>query len=322
MSDDVYADYLYGRKWANIRSEIVRAEKNVKFWYYVLRKSNRGLCNQTIRGTREYDGKQYKINKLDIRTKEGAAVFKKLALSKKESDRERLLVYLNDRKTFDHLVQICEDYRDAQNPFVQYEKETGDMVRKYARKHNGPRIDKLKYKDGEVGACIDISHKYGFEKGSRKVILESLVPYRMDVYYKEAEKSYYLVGVKQSDIKFENGVNVIDEEAYARTLLNEKMIEPGQSRMDLEERGYTFKLSFYKNDIIEYEKNGEIFRERLVSRTMPKQRNYIETKPIDRAAFEKRNLVGLSKTERIRKYRMDILGNWYPCEEEKFTKYC
>ena len=81
---------------------------------------------------------------LDIRTKEGVSVFKKLALSKKESDREKLLVYLNDRKTFDHLVQICEDYRDAQNPFVQYEKETGDMVRKYARKHNGPRIDKLK----------------------------------------------------------------------------------------------------------------------------------------------------------------------------------
>ena len=322
MSDDVYADYLYGRKWANIRSEIVRAEKNVKFWYYVLRKSNRGLCNQTIRGTREYDGKQYKINKLDIRTKEGVSVFKKLALSKKESDRERLLVYLNDRKTFDHLVQICEDYRDAQNPFVQYEKETGDMVRKYARKHNGPRIDKLKYKDGEVGACIDISHKYGLEKGSRKVILESLVPYRMDVYYKEAEQSYYLVGVKQSDIKVENGRNVIDEEAYARTLINEKMIQPGQSREDLEDLGYAFKLSFYKNDIIEYEKNGEIFIERLVSRTMPKSRNYIETKPIDRAKFEKQNLVGLSKTRRIRKYRMDILGNWYPCEEEEFTKYC
>ena len=73
----------------------------------------------------------------------------------------------------------------ARYPFVQYEKETGDIVRKYSKKHNGPRIDKLKYKDGEVGACIDISHKYGFEKGSKKVILESPVPYRMDVYYKE-----------------------------------------------------------------------------------------------------------------------------------------
>lgn len=326
MSDDVYEDYLYGQKWANIRNEIVRAEKEVKFWHYVMKKSNRGLCNQTIRGTKEYDVKKYKINKLDIRTKDGLTVFRRLALSEKESDKEKLLVYLNDRKTFDDLVQIYEDYKDSQNPFVQYEKETGDIVRKYSKKHNGPRIDKLKYKDGEVGACIDISHKYGFEKGSRKVILESLVPYRMDVYYKEADKSYYMIGVKQSDIKFEHGVNVIDEEAYARVLVNEKMIEPGQSREDLERLGYEFKLTFYKNDIIEYEKDGKIFVERLVSRTMPKKKNYIETKPIYRDKFDNdkggRKVVGLAKTNHIRKYRIDILGNRYSCEQEKFTKFC
>lgn len=322
MSDEVYADYLYGKKWANIRNEVVKAEENVKYWHYVMRKSNRGLCNQTIRGTREYDGKQYKINKLDIRTKEGIKVFAKLAFSKKDSDRERLLVYLNDRRTFDDLCKIYEDYSDAANPFVQYEKETGDIVRKYSKKHNGPRIDKLKYKDGEVGACIDISHKYGFEKGSKKVILESLVPYRMDVYYKEENHSYYLVGVKQSDIKFEKGRNVIDEEAYARILVNEKMIQPGQSRIDLENHGFKFKLSFYKNDVIEYEKDGKIYTERLVSRTMPKQRNYIETKPIDKAKFEKQNLVGLGKTKFIKKYRYDILGNKYSCSEEKFTSFC
>lgn len=61
---------------SNIRNEITKAEKNVKYWYYVDHKSNRGLCNQTIRGTRVYDGKIYKINKLDIRTKEGVALLK------------------------------------------------------------------------------------------------------------------------------------------------------------------------------------------------------------------------------------------------------
>jgi CRISPR-associated endonuclease Csn1 len=326
MSDEVYADYLYGKKWANIRNEVVKAEKNVKYWHYVMRKSNRGLCNQTIRGTREYDGKQYKINKLDIRTKDGIKVFAKLAFSKKDSDRERLLVYLNDRRTFDDLCKIYEDYSDAANPFVQYEKDTGDIVRKYSKKHNGPRIDKLKYKDGEVGACIDISHKYGFEKGSKKVILESLVPYRMDVYYKEENHSYYLVGVKQSDIKFEKGRNVIDEEAYARILVNEKMIQPGQSRADLENLGFKFKLSFYKNDVIEYEKDGKIYIERLVSRTKPKQRNCIETKPIDRDKHENskdgRKTIGLSKTKLVKKIRTDILGNKYSCSEEKFTGFC
>ena len=105
-------------------------------------------------------------------------------------------------------------------------------MRKYAKNHNGPRIDKLKYTDGEVGSCIDISHKYGYEKGSQKVVLESLVPYRMDVYYKKEEQTYYLVGIKQSDVKCDNGEYVIDEDAYAINLVREKMIQPGQKRAD------------------------------------------------------------------------------------------
>ncbi len=293
MSDDIYVDYLYGTKWLHIRNEITRAEKEIKYWWYVDKKSNRRLCNQTIRGTRDYDGKTYKINSLDIRTKEGVEIFKKLALSNAEKDKARLLVYKNDRRTFDELVYILRDYSDSKNPFVQYEKETGDCVRKYAKKHNGPRIDKLKYTDGEVGACIDISHKYGHEKGSKKVILESLVPYRMDVYFNEEQDAYYLVGVKQSDVKYEKGKYTLDENAYAATLVNEKMIKHGQTRMDLESLGFEFRLSFYENDIIEYEKDGQIFVERFKSRTKPNVRNYVETKPVDKAKFEGQNQVGL-----------------------------
>ena len=324
MSDDVYVDYLYGKKWLHIRNEITRAEKEIKYWWYVDKKANRGLCNQTIRGTRSYEGKTYKINSLDIRTKEGVEVFKKLALSNKESERERLLVYKNDRRTFDDLVCIFKDYKDSKNPFVQYEKDIGDYVRKYAKKHNGPRIDKLKYTDGVIGSCIDISHKYGFEKGSKKVILESLVPYRTDVYYNREKDAYYLVGVKQSDVKCEKGRYVLDESAYATTLINEKMIKPGQSRLDLNSLGFEFRLSFYKNDIIEYEKDGCIFVERFLSRTMPKVKNYIETKPINKDKFEgkNQNLIGLSKTKSIKKYRMDILGNYYLCDKEMFSEYC
>ncbi len=322
MTDKVYADCLYGIKWINIHEEITRAEKEVKYWYMVDKKVNRGLCNQTIYGSRKFNNKIYKINKFDIRTKDGIGQFKKFALSDKESDKEKLLVYKNDYKTFENLVQIFKDYSDADNPFVQYEKETGDYVRKYSKKHNGPRINKLKYIDGEIGACIDISHKYGFEKGSKKVILDSLVPYRMDVYFNVNNEQYYLVGVKQSDVKCEGDNYVINEEAYAETLIKEKMIQPGQSREDLKELGFVFKMSFYKNDIIEYEKNGKIFKERFLSRTMPKKRNYIETKPIDKAKFNKQNCIGLGNTKIIRKYRMDILGNHYLCGDEEFSVIC
>lgn len=321
MSDDVYQKYLYGQKWSEIRKNIIEAEKNVKFWHYVYHKCNRGLSNQTIRGTREYNGKICKTYTLDIRKKEGIKVFKGLIFD--ECKRERLLVYRNDPKTFEHLMEIWCEYEDADNPFLQYEKETGDVVRKYAKKHNGPKISKLKYTGGEIGTCIDISHKYGFEKGSKRVVLESLTPYRTDVYYKADLKQYFLIGIKHADIKCEAGKYVIDEDAYARILVAENMINEGETRKDLERLGYEFRFTLYENDIIEYERNGEIFKERFGSRTM-QNRNYITTKPIGAPKFDNndRKKFGLPKTTMIRKYRVDILGNQYLCDKEEFRRIC
>ena len=91
---------------------------------------------------------------------------------------------------------------------------------------------------------------------------------------------------------------------------------------DLEKLGYEFRLSFYKNDIIKYEKSGEVFIERFLSRTKPAQRNYIETKPVDVSKYEKQHLVGLSKTKMVKKIRTDILGNSYECEKEEFSFIC
>lgn len=53
---------------------------------------------------------------------------------------------------------------------------------------------------------------------------------------------------------------------------------------------------------------------------MPRSRNYIEKKPLERQKWEenKLRLVGLANTKTIRKIRTDILGNQYVCEREKF----
>lgn len=324
MQEDVYKDYLYGNKWSQIKRHIEDAEKKVKYWHAVDSKCNRGLCNQTIYGTREIDGKIYKISRTaDIRTKSGFESLKKLlAESNGKSKKNDILMYRNDPKTFQILMDIMKQYADATNPFVKYEEETGDVIRKYSKKHNGPKVTKISYMDGEVGSCIDISHKYGYAKDSKKVILESLVPYRMDVYYNITDKLYYFVGIKQSDIKCKGDEEIVNMEAYRKALVSEKMISPKQTIDDLEKLGYEFRLSFYKNDIIKYEKNGELFTERFLSRTMPAVRNYIETKPVDAPKFEKRIPVGLSKTKVVKKIRTDILGNCYECEKEKFSFIC
>ena len=317
MSDKAYDELMYQNQWMRIRANIQKAEKEVKYWHKRDSKPNRGLCNQTIRGTREKDGATMKVNKLNIYEPSGWAKLKKMI---EQGKQERFLMYLHDRKTWDDMLRIIEEYQDAANPFVEYEKETGDYLRKYAKKHNGPRIRQLKYLDGEVGSCIDISHKYGHEQGSRKVILESLNPYRMDVYYHAGKKAYFFVGVKYADLKFEKGRYILNEEAYQRALVSEKLIAASQNRFDLEELGYRFVLSFYRNEIIEYEKDGEYYTERFLSRTMPKQKNYIETKPMDAPKFEfvDRHFVGLRKTKSVKKIRLDILGNRFYCSQEKF----
>ena len=129
---------------------------------------------------------------------------------------------------------------------------------------------------------------------------------------------FFFIGVKYSDLKFDSGIYAIDEAAYNKILVSERLIKPGQTRSDLERLGYKFMLSFYKNEIIEYEKDGEYYTERFLSRTKPKQRNYIETKPLDAPNFPKQNRIGLSKTTSVKKVRLDILGNRYYSGQEKF----
>ena len=315
MSDEAYKNALYQSKWMKIKGNIENAAEKNKYWYQVNKKCNRALCNQTVYGTRELEGKVCKINKLDIRTDDGVKKFKGIV----EKKPERFLMCRNDPKTFELLMDIWKNYSDAKNPFLEYERENNDTIRKYSKKGNGPKITYLKYEDGEVGSCIDISHKYGFEKNSRKVILDSLNPYRMDVYYKADEQKYYLVGIKQADIKCEGNSFVIDEDKYAEALVNEKMLKLGQKRSDLPGLGYEYRLTFYKEDIIEYEKDGEIFVERLLSRTKPNVRNYIETKPVEVATFKDRKQVGLSKTTHIRKITTDILGNRFYVDKMNFS---
>lgn len=323
MSEYQFRKYLYAEKWAFYRNTIQEAKKSVKYWYQIDRKCNRGLCNQTIYGTRVIDGKVMKISRTaDIRTKQGLEALKK--------HEDTMLMKKNDPVTWEQLKSIIRDYSSITedgktktvNPFVQYEKETGDCVRKYSRKHDGPVITKLSYVDGEVNSCIDISHKYGMEKGSKKVILESLRPYRMDVYYNDKTKQYSLIGIKYNDIRSVKGGHIIDEEAYVAELIREKVLKNGQTLEDLPAEGYSFYCSFYKNEFIKYQKEGKVYVERFLSRTMPAQRNYIETKPMDANAFSKQHLVGLSKATMICKIRTDILGNCYTSESETFSLWC
>ena len=240
-------------------------------------------------------------------------------------------MYNNDRKTYDDMLKIIEMYKDEKNPFVAYNKETGDFFRKYSKKHNGPKIEKVKYYKEKVESCIDISHKYGHTQGSRKVILGNLNPYRTDVFYSEQKKQYYLIGVKYNHIKCVKNRYMIDKEAYSKLLRNAGAIGMNEGLDDAWKVGVEYKFSFYKDDIVKYEHKGQYYVERFLSRTDDKIKNKIEIKPIDKPRFEEKNKEGklidkrkigtLGKTKYLGKLVTDVLGNVYSVEKEKFSLY-
>lgn len=318
QNDIVYKDALYQKKWQQIKKNIMLAAEKNKYWYQVDKKCNRGLCNQTIYGTREIGGKTVKINFLNIRTDEGYTLFKKMV---EKGEENRFLMYRNDPKTFGLIMTIYREYKDAKNPFMQYEIETGDLICKYSKKGTGPRVTKLKYLDGVVGSCIDISHKYGCKNNSRKVIMDSLNSYRMDVYFNNNSNRYFFVGIKYADIKRAGNSYLVDKKKYEESLISEKLISEGEHLEDMHRLGYEFKFSFYTNDFIEYESGGELFLERFLSRSHPSERNCIETKAMNADKFENldRKLKRLAKTKSVRKLGADILGNIYNIKRENFS---
>ena len=315
--DDYYKKLLYQETWYKTVQEIRMAEKKIKFSHKENRKCNRGLCNQTIYGTREKDGEIWVIDKLDLYDNTDVARFKEMIKKGKEKN---FLMYENDPRTFEDLMKVFHEYEDEKNPFTAYQRATGDVVRKYAKNHNGAPIRKIKFRKQKANSSLDISHKYGHVKDSKKVLLMSLEPYRMDVYRNKDTGLYRFVGIKQSDIKCIGEIRVIDEEAYAKVLFAEKMIAKGENRMDLPSHGWEFCLTFYRENIIEYEKGGEVYKERFWSRTKANC-NYIETKPVDAGKFSERdqNQFGLSKTTSVKKIITDILGNEKVIEKERFA---
>ncbi len=321
MSDEKkYNHHMFYKQLMEIKIRIKEAERKVKYSHKIDKKVNRKLTNETIYGVREgVDGKKYKISKIkDIYDNNGCEAFLKKIKGKKAGS--EFLMFHHDPESFKILLQVKEQYADQKNPFAAYVEHNNEKIRKYSKKNNGPFIKSLKYYDGEVGSHLDISHKYGFPKGSKKVILDSLKPFRTDVYYRQEDNTYHLAGIKYVNFKFVKGEYILDKESYNQILISEKILNDGQSYVDVEEYGYKFLFSLYKNDIILYEKEGEEHIERFLSRTMFPRKNYIETKPVESGKFNGKNrkCFSIAKTSKIRKINTDILGNHYYCKKEKF----
>ena len=336
ISDDEYKESVFKAPYQHFVDTLKSKEfeDSILFSYQVDSKFNRKISDATIYATRQAKvGKDkadetYVLGKIkDIYTQDGYDAFMKIY----KKDKSKFLMYRHDPQTFEKVIEpILENYPNKEmnekgkevpcNPFLKYKEEHG-YIRKYSKKGNGPEIKSLKYYDSKLGNHIDITPK----DSNNKVVLQSLKPWRTDVYFNKNTGKYEILGLKYSDMQFEKGTGKysISKEQYENIKVREGVDENSE-----------FKFTLYKNDLLLVKdtetKEQQLFR--FLSRTIPKQKHYVELKPYDKQKFEGGEALikvlgnvansgqckkGLGKSNiSIYKVRTDVLGNQHIIKNE------
>lgn len=335
MSDDEYKELVFKAPYDHFVDTLKskKFEDSILFSYQVDSKYNRKISDATIYATRkakldkDKSEETYVLGKIkDIYSQAGYDTFIKIY----NKDKSRFLMYHKDPQTFEKVIEeILRTYPSKElneknkevpcNPFEKYRQENGP-IRKYSRKGNGPEIKSLKYYDNKLGNHIDITPN----ESMNQVVLQSLKPWRTDVFFNHQTEKYELMGLKYSDLNFEKGSGKysISLEKYNSIKMNEGVSEESE-----------FKFTLYKNDLILIKdaltKEAQIFRYGSRNDT---SKHYVELKPYDMSKFEGderlikvlgtvakggRCIKGLNKKDiSIFKVKTNVLGNKHFIKKE------
>lgn len=297
---------------------------------------NRKVSDATIYSTRvgqlakDKKSAEYIVAKVkDIYSVDGYKKFKKVY----DKDKTKFLLAKYSPESFSKLEDVLSKYPDkidqTQNngkvksvdisPFELYRRDHG-MIKKYSKKDNGPVIKQLKYLDKKLGSHIDITPK---NTNNKHVILQSLKPWRTDVYLNRENGEYEIMGIKYSDLKFNSNEGYgIKKDKYLEIKKREKVSDNSE-----------FMFTLYRKDRVKVQnvETGESVELLFWSRTKESQKGYAELKPMDRFSYEKGEKKTISiygkvsdqiqkrmlpKNCKIWKVNTNILGDPYYLEKE------
>ena len=299
LSNNEYDSLVYKEPYPSFIRNL--KELNPRISHKVDTKFNRAISDQTIKSSKIIDGEEYIVSKFsNIYDKSGEELKKKI-----EKNPEDILMYHQDKETFNTLKKVINDYPDAKNPFAEYLKEHNEKIKRYAKNGNGPDVISVRYIQSKLGNHLSISHKYNNPKNN--VFLLSIKPYRMDV-YKNNENTFKFISITNSMFKFKNKELVLDA-ALVNETKERKVID----------NCYKFCFSLYKGDVfsITIDKNTKeyIFMGVNSDTNNKIECNYVE-KQRDKSSGERIKLSIGKNVKEFRKIHTDILGYKYYCTEE------
>lgn len=336
ISDDEYKELVFQPPYQGFVNTISSKafEDEILFSYQIDSKFNRKVSDATIYSTRKAklgkDKKEetYVLGKIkDIYSQDGFDTF----IKRYKKDKTQFLMYQKDPLTWENVIEvILRDYPTTKksedgkndvkcNPFEEYRRENG-LICKYSKKGKGTPIKSLKYYDKKLGNHISITPK----ESKNDVVLQSLNPWRADLYFNPDTLKYELMGLKYSDLSFENGTGKyhISQEKYDE--IKEKEGIGNNSE---------FKFTLYRNDLILI-KDIKHSCEKLLrfSSKNDTSKHYVELKPVEKGYFDSEEellpvlgkvaksgqfIKGLNKSGiSIYKVRTDVLGNKFFVKKE------
>jgi len=329
LDDKKFDKIMYEQPYNGFVSEIMNADDRIKFSHQVDKKMNRKVSKATIYSTRsgklakDKKESEYVIAKVkNIYDVDGYNSFKKAY----DKDKTKFLLAKYDLRSFERLEKILDTYPDkidqVQNngkvkfvpisPFELYRRDHG-MVKKYAKKDNGPVIKQLKYLDSKLVTHIDITPSNAKNK---HVVLQSLSPWRTDVYYNHETNEYEIMGIKYSDLKFNSNEGYgIKQDKYLEIKNREQVSDKSE-----------FMFTLYRKDRIKVQNmdTGEHVEMLFWSRSTS-NKWYAELKPIYREdndtvfpIYGKGRLIKrlIPKNCKIWKVNTNILGDPFYLEKE------
>lgn len=334
--EDSYNQLAYQPPFEKFFTGLRRVSLECRYSYKVDRKFNRQVADATIYSTRQGVVKETKGEKkfvLDPDSKEHYVVAKikniyddadaKRFMDRYKKDKTQFLMYHHDPQTFAILEDAIRQYSKEKNPFAMYREEHGPL-QKYAKKGNGPEIRSVKYFDKKLGTHIELKQEH--EK-NRKVVLQSLNPWRSDIYYNKKENRYMVAGIKYADLSYQKGSGEygISLQKYQQVLKSEKILlslEELEAILNGEstDSNYEFCFSLYKNNLLQWtDEKDQVHQYRFLSRNLSNS-NMIEVKPIEKSKYEKQAL-GMKTLKKgihdFYKIEVDVLGYQYFIKREK-----
>ncbi len=336
ISDDEYKELVFQPPYQGFVNTISSKafEDEILFSYQIDSKFNRKVSDATIYSTRKAklgkDKKEetYVLGKIkDIYSQDGFDTF----IKRYKKDKTQFLMYQKDPLTWENVIEvILRDYPTTKksengkddvkcNPFEEYRRENG-LICKYSKQGKGTPIKSLKYYDTvlKTTSGLDITP----DESRNKIILQSLNPWRTDVYFNAKTLKYELAGIRYCDLQYLKGGNYgITEDKYKEILKKEGVTEESE-----------FKFTLYKNDLILIKdvESDESVLLRFLSRSDMSNRNKVELKPYDKETFSDgeylMSKIGTTPTRCIKtlsynnisiyKVRTDVLGNKFFVKKE------